>query len=31
MIRNFWWGDEYETKMIHWLGWDKMTRPKMRG
>ena len=31
MIRNFWWGDENERKKVHWLAWDKITKPKVRG
>jgi hypothetical protein len=31
VIRNFWWGDEFERKKVHWMGWDKMTRPKTQG
>ena len=31
MIRNFWWGDEYERRKIHWLAWDKLTKSKLRG
>jgi hypothetical protein len=21
VIRNFWWGDEFEIKKVHWMGW----------
>jgi hypothetical protein len=31
LIRNFWWGDENERRKIHWLAWDKITKPKLRG
>jgi hypothetical protein len=31
MIRNFWWGDEHKRKKIHWLAWDKIIKPKLRG
>jgi len=31
MIRNFRWGDEHERRKIHWLAWDKLTKPKLRG
>ena len=31
LIRNFWWGDEHERRKIHWLAWDKITKPKLRG
>jgi hypothetical protein len=28
IIRNFWWGDEENRRRMHWMSWDKMTRPK---
>jgi hypothetical protein len=31
IIRNFWWGDELDRKKVHWMGWDRMTRPKSHG
>jgi hypothetical protein len=31
IIRNFWWGDEEDQRKTHWMGWDKMTRPKLQG
>ena len=31
IIRNFWWGDEENKKKMHWLSWDKITRPKSQG
>jgi hypothetical protein len=31
IIREFWWGDEFERRKVHWLGWEKMTRPKIQG
>jgi hypothetical protein len=31
IIRNFWWGDEEDRKKVHWLSWDKMTKPKSHG
>jgi hypothetical protein len=31
IIRNFWWGDEENRHRMHWLSWDKMTRPKSQG
>jgi hypothetical protein len=31
IIRNFWWGDEQNKRKMHWLSWDKVTRPKSQG
>jgi hypothetical protein len=31
IIRNFWWGDEENRKRMHWMSWDKLTRPKSFG
>jgi hypothetical protein len=31
IIRNFWWGDEEDQRKVYWMGWDKMTRPKLQG
>jgi hypothetical protein len=31
IIRNFWWSDEENRRRMHWLSWDKMTRPKSQG
>jgi hypothetical protein len=31
IIRNFWWGDEQNKKRMHWMSWDKVTRPKAQG
>jgi hypothetical protein len=31
LIRNFWWRDEHERRKIHWLAWDKIIKPKLRG
>jgi hypothetical protein len=31
IIRNFWWDDENERKKVHWLAWDKISKPKLRG
>jgi hypothetical protein len=31
IIRNFWWGDEEDRRRMHWMAWDKMTRPKSQG
>jgi hypothetical protein len=31
VIRNFWWGDEHDRRRMHWMSWDKMTRPKSQG
>jgi hypothetical protein len=31
IIRNFWWGDDTDSRKTHWIGWDKMTQPKSHG
>jgi hypothetical protein len=31
VIRDFWWGDEHDRRGIHWISWDKVTRPKSQG
>ncbi|CAM0949281.1 unnamed protein product [Alopecurus aequalis] len=31
IIRNYWWGDDFDKRKVHWMGWDKMTRPKIQG
>jgi hypothetical protein len=31
IIRNFWWGDEHNRRRMHWMSWDKVTRPKSYG
>ena len=31
LIRKFWWGYRGEQRKIHWVGWDKMCRPKGEG
>lgn len=31
MTRDFWWGDEHDRKKIHWLSWEKLTRPEGQG
>jgi hypothetical protein len=28
IIRNFWWGDEEDRRKVHWMSWDRMTKPK---
>ena len=28
LISNFWWGDEVNKKKVHWMAWEKMTKPK---
>jgi hypothetical protein len=31
IIRNFLWGDEDDQNKVHWMAWDKMTKPKSQG
>lgn len=28
---NFLWGTSEQAKKVHWVGWDKITRPKAEG
>jgi hypothetical protein len=27
IIQNFWWGDKEDRRRVHWMAWDKMTKP----
>lgn len=31
MNRNFLWGTSEAAKKIHWVGWQKVTKPKDEG
>jgi hypothetical protein len=31
IVRNFWWGNEHNRRRMHWMSWDKVTRPKSHG
>ena len=31
MCARFWWGQVRNERKIHWLSWDKLTRPKLEG
>uniref|UniRef100_A0A8R7VD05 Reverse transcriptase zinc-binding domain-containing protein n=1 Tax=Triticum urartu TaxID=4572 RepID=A0A8R7VD05_TRIUA len=31
LIREFWWGEEEGQRKVHWMSWDKMTKPKRGG
>jgi hypothetical protein len=31
IIRDFWWGDEENKRKMHWMFWEKITRPKSQG
>ena len=31
LIRDFWWGDENGHRKVHWMAWDRMTKPKRGG
>lgn len=31
MIRDFWWGDKDEHRKVHWMSWERMTKPKRTG
>jgi hypothetical protein len=26
LIRQFWWGEDYENRKAHWMEWDKLCR-----
>jgi hypothetical protein len=30
-VRDFWWGDQENRRRMHWMSWEKMTRPKHQG
>ena len=30
-IRRFWWGESSCKRKIHWIAWDKFTKPKGLG
>ena len=31
MVSNYWWGSSVDNHKIHWLRWEKLTRPKIHG
>jgi hypothetical protein len=31
IIQNFLWGYEEDRRRVHWMAWDKMTKPKCQG
>ena len=31
LIRDFWWGDEEGHGRVHWMSWERMTKPKRAG
>ena len=31
MIREFWWGEREGQRKVHWMSWERMTRPKRAG
>lgn len=31
LIREFWWGEEEGHRRVHWMSWDKITKPKRGG
>lgn len=31
IISNFWWGQKKEERKLHWVGWNKMCKPKGLG
>jgi hypothetical protein len=30
-VSNYWWGSSLDNHKIHWLRWEKLTRPKCQG
>jgi hypothetical protein len=30
IIRDFWWGDDLDRRKVHWMSWEKMTKPNAR-
>lgn len=30
-VSNYWWGSSLDNHKIHWLRWEKLTRPKIHG
>lgn len=30
-IREFWWGEEDGHRKVHWMSWQRMTKPKRAG
>jgi hypothetical protein len=31
LIRRFWWGEEDGQRKVHWVAWEKMLLPKIKG
>jgi hypothetical protein len=31
IIRDFWWGDKWNQRRVHWTAWDNLTKPKGKG
>jgi hypothetical protein len=31
IIRDFWWGSEKDKRKMHWVAWDIMLKPKIKG
>jgi hypothetical protein len=31
VVSNYWWGSSLDNHKIHWLWWEKLTRPKCQG
>ena len=31
LIRDFWWGDKFERRKVHWMSWENMTKHKRDG
>ena len=30
-VSNYWWGSSLDNHKIHWVSWEKLTRPKCQG
>jgi hypothetical protein len=31
LIRDFWWGDDEQSRKVHWLAWENLIKPKNKG
>ncbi|KAK1616516.1 hypothetical protein QYE76_022033 [Lolium multiflorum] len=31
LIRDFWWGDDQNSRKVHWMAWENMIKPKCKG
>jgi hypothetical protein len=31
LIRKFWWGEDRHKRMVHWISWHQLVKPKSQG